>query len=305
METPLLDDDRGDFDSESTSISSSSRHDYGIGNEEQSRKHIRVALSRLPKIRQGQVERFWMSCFLQSSLSPRERLDVFGRLPHTYAALTQQFPPAVLKSFDWSGKSAVVAISADSLSQEFVDNAYPGTGFLRHFHNKTGSRPERAICKPTRDKIHKTLRVVSWNIERGHHIDEIVEELRTLQPDILILSEVDVYTGRCTTTRCNAKCAAADIERRQLDCGEKIARALGFYCLQAVEMKLVQGGIMCNAILSRYPIVESYALPHDHQLFTYTADTTRAGQNAGYWQRSGLRTAAAAVICAPCGRILV
>lgn len=36
------------------------------------------------------------------------------------------------------------------------------------------------------------LRVLSWNLEMGYKIEEIIEELNRLQPDILLFQEVDV-----------------------------------------------------------------------------------------------------------------
>eukprot|EP00940_MAST-03C_sp_MAST-3C-sp2_P003467 g3467.t1 len=94
----------------------------------------------------------------------------------------------------------------------------------------------------------KTIRVLSWNIERGIKIEKIIQELKSLDADILLLSEVDVYTGRCGTS-CNPDCAKRDEKRRKLNCGKKIAEALSMSSMLLVtEMKLLGGGIMANAI---------------------------------------------------------
>lgn len=162
-----------------------------------------------------------------------------------------------------------------------------GFGVLRSFTNET--TPQRTCARE-----EKTLRICSWNIERGVEIDLAAEALRELNADILLLSEVDVQTGRCSTVKCSRAHIETHPERKTLDCGQRIAEALGYHCLLVTEMMLVHGGVMCNAILSRFPMREPRALRHDSQFFTYTKETTSVA-GAGKWPRKGARTAAVAI----------
>ena len=42
----------------------------------------------------------------------------------------------------------------------------------------------------------RALRIVQWNIERGYELPGIIEQLRTLDADVLLLQEIDVGCDR-------------------------------------------------------------------------------------------------------------
>ena len=123
-----------------------------------------------------------------------------------------------------------------------------------------------------------------------------------MRPDVLLLQEVDLYTGRCGTN-CNPECASRDKSRRTLNCGEKIANSLGMSMLLVTEMKILGGGIMANAILSHFPMTEVRALRHRSEFFKYDAHTTARGKGGGAFPRRGCRAAAVANIETPLGII--
>uniref|UniRef100_A0A6U1TB01 Endonuclease/exonuclease/phosphatase domain-containing protein n=1 Tax=Vannella robusta TaxID=1487602 RepID=A0A6U1TB01_9EUKA len=95
----------------------------------------------------------------------------------------------------------------------------------------------------------QTLRVMSWNIERGYSVEALVEEIKAVNPEILLLQEVDKGNKRTS----------------EKDIADEIATALGMqYILYGIEFieiesarrsKLLQGGgSHGNAIISRFPI---------------------------------------------------
>ena len=96
------------------------------------------------------------------------------------------------------------------------------------------------------------LKVLSWNIWHGNHLPEVIDFLKNADADVIALQEVIVKDGTNTA--------------------ELIAEALGyaFAYYPAIQKDYQQG----NAIVSRYPIVESK--PHllsDENLYAETAET--------------------------------
>ena len=93
------------------------------------------------------------------------------------------------------------------------------------------------------------LRVVTWNIHHGAGLDERVDverlgaELKALQPDFVLLQEVDVG------------CKRSD----GIDIPKVLAQQLGMHAAFAQNIPF-QGGSYGNAILSRYPIESQYNL---------------------------------------------
>eukprot|EP00940_MAST-03C_sp_MAST-3C-sp2_P003233 g3233.t1 len=93
-------------------------------------------------------------------------------------------------------------------------------------------------------------------------------------------------------------------KKTESDCGKKIAEALSMSSMLLVtEMKLLGGGIMANAILSRFPMRRVNALKHKSQFFRYDAETTAKGKGGGAFPRIGCRSAAVADIETPLGTI--
>jgi len=99
------------------------------------------------------------------------------------------------------------------------------------------------------------LRVVEWNIERGYLLDQLIEELGSLQADLVLLQEVDHQNKRTNNK----------------DVGREIALGLKLpYFAYGVEFEEIEspkrsairqgGGTHGNAIISRYPILESHII---------------------------------------------
>ena len=103
-----------------------------------------------------------------------------------------------------------------------------------------GSLPRPAVtCDPSK------IRVLSWNIERGHDPQRIADTLAVLRPDIACLQEVDWGNART----------------RHEDVLEILARRLGMLGLYVIEFlelasphrpgRLSGGGATGNAVLTR------------------------------------------------------
>jgi endonuclease/exonuclease/phosphatase family metal-dependent hydrolase len=92
----------------------------------------------------------------------------------------------------------------------------------------------------------RPLKVATWNIQRGVEFEGIVAALRTLDADVLLLQEVDVFCGRS---------GYRDVPR-------ELARALGMNWIAAGEFQEVGEGrrgraaVSGQAILSKYTITD-------------------------------------------------
>lgn len=133
-------------------------------------------------------------------------------------------------------------------------------GFLRvtgHFTDPrlTGGEIRQISGKPSRvgqvTDVRPVLTVVTWNIERGVRFEQILSTLRTLDADILLLQELDMFCRRS--------------EGR--DVARDLAEALGMNWLYAGEFQEIgeshrgRPALIGQAVLSRYPIEDPAVIP--------------------------------------------
>lgn len=99
------------------------------------------------------------------------------------------------------------------------------------------------------------IKVVTWNIQRGAEFDRVLSTLQTLDADVLLLQEVDMFCRR-TGGR---------------DVAGELADALGMNWLCAGEFQEIgeslgrQPALTGQAILSRYPLEDAVVLPFTAQ----------------------------------------
>jgi hypothetical protein len=125
-----------------------------------------------------------------------------------------------------------------------------------------------------------TVRVVAWNIERGYQLKRVIEVLRVIKPDVLLLSEVGVLLHPCVccdddgrefgwcwlAMRCDGQVDIGTARSNRVDCGAEIASALGLLYAFAPEIELSGGGgahppgAEGMAILSRFPLTDLHSL---------------------------------------------
>lgn len=77
-------------------------------------------------------------------------------------------------------------------------------------------RPQTLIDKHEQDRLGASestpIKIVSWNLERGYRLEEIIAELREIDADILCLQELDIACMRSGT----------------LDTVQALSKALGY-----------------------------------------------------------------------------
>ncbi len=91
----------------------------------------------------------------------------------------------------------------------------------------------------------KSVRILSWNIERGHHPDQIAQYIERVQPDIVCLQEVDWGNHRTDLVD-----VLDDLARR--------TQMIGLYGVEFLEIctpyratNMKGGGVTGNAFLTR------------------------------------------------------
>jgi endonuclease/exonuclease/phosphatase family metal-dependent hydrolase len=98
--------------------------------------------------------------------------------------------------------------------------------------------------------------VVSWNIDRGSRFDAIASTLQRLEPDVVLLQEVDRFCRRSGDR----------------DVGRDLAERLRMHWVSAGEFQEVgesRGGVPAltgQTILSRYPITDAEAIVFTNQI---------------------------------------
>ena len=116
----------------------------------------------------------------------------------------------------------------------------------RDIHRVVGEPDRVANVRALDDQVN----VITWNIERGTAYNSVLEVLRSLNADVLLLQEVDRFCGR-TGYR---------------DVARDLAHALNMNWVSGGEFQEIgegRGGtpaITGQAILSRFPIVDAQVL---------------------------------------------
>lgn len=125
--------------------------------------------------------------------------------------------------------------------------------------NKNNASPPGEAAPPVEDTTQKDaaiLKVMSYNIHRGNppeagadviDLQQAANVIRSQQPDLVALNEVDKFTRRSGVS---------------LDEARELGRLTGMYYFFAKAMDY-DGGQYGDAVLSKYPIIDSirYALP--------------------------------------------
>ena len=106
-------------------------------------------------------------------------------------------------------------------------------------HHVVGEPSRVAIMEP-----HTSLRVVTWNIEQGVRFDDITQQLRRMNPDIVLLQEADIACQRSGNRNVPRDLAHA-LQMNWVAAGE--FQEIG-------ESSKGIPALTTQAILSRYPI---------------------------------------------------
>ncbi|PSC72469.1 Endonuclease exonuclease phosphatase domain-containing [Micractinium conductrix] len=153
-------------------------------------------------------------------------------------------------------------------------------------------------CGPTQvpARLDGAIKLLQWNIERGYQLAGIIEELRSIDADIISLQEVDVGCERSGGA----------------DTGVAIAQALGlnyaFLCEFEEEYSPLRdarsqgGGVHGNTILSKFDFLESAVVPHRSHPVDWNNPTHALARRE---PRRGERAVLRAVVDAPQGPLVV
>lgn len=119
-------------------------------------------------------------------------------------------------------------------------------------------RSDKTKAEAKARSAEKTIKLLQWNIERGYKLDAIIEELQTLDADVLAIQEIDIH------------CERSNWE----DTGVRIAEALGLQYAFICEFEELHsplrdpdaqgGGVHGNAILSKFDITDLKVVEHKH-----------------------------------------
>lgn len=115
------------------------------------------------------------------------------------------------------------------------------------------------------------ITVVTWNINKGYRFSHIVKMLRDLNPDVIILQEVDMYCQRSG----NQDIGAALAQSLNMRSYAFACEFLEHLSLDRSEMRGggagQGGGITGNAIISRYEIDDAWSIRHRWWPFNWNA----------------------------------
>jgi endonuclease/exonuclease/phosphatase family metal-dependent hydrolase len=116
-------------------------------------------------------------------------------------------------------------------------------------------------------------KIITWNIEYGKQLENVIEALKVEDADILLLQELDIFCGKRSNNH---------------DVPLEISKALGMqhyvFTQEYVEVGINSGknGTHGNAIMSKYPIEESWnktfdIKPFDWQKYGWIVNKPRMG----------------------------
>lgn len=118
------------------------------------------------------------------------------------------------------------------------------------------SHDEKALLRP--------LKVMTWNIERGYKLKDIICHIKAADPDIICIQEIDSGCDRSFN----------------VDTGIAIARALNLnyiFQLEFIELHSASAsadptfhGVHGNGIMSKFDFGESFSLDHPTQVCFYS-----------------------------------
>jgi endonuclease/exonuclease/phosphatase family metal-dependent hydrolase len=104
----------------------------------------------------------------------------------------------------------------------------------------------------------RELKVVQWNIERAYKLAEIIELLKRLEADVIVVQEIDVYCQR-SGYRNSAKELCEQLKMN------------GIFVVEFLEIRSSRrsksaqgGGWHGNGILSKFELTDIRVIPHGH-----------------------------------------
>jgi endonuclease/exonuclease/phosphatase family metal-dependent hydrolase len=143
-------------------------------------------------------------------------------------------------------------------------------------------------------RLNSFLRVVQWNIEKGKRFDAIVHQLQSSEvlrwADIIILNEADQGMNRSQ----NRHVARALAEKLEMNA---VFAPAHFELTKGTEEELILEGdnresLQGNAVLSRYPVLESRVVPLPVSFEPYEFQEKRFGWRNCLWVRLQLSQSA-------------
>ncbi|KAK3248710.1 hypothetical protein CYMTET_41833 [Cymbomonas tetramitiformis] len=131
----------------------------------------------------------------------------------------------------------------------------PGETLVRDYRDHPETAQERDDGSP--------VRMLQWNIERGYQYEKIVEELKSIDADIIALQEIDIGCARSGNR----------------DVGDDLARALGMNYVFVTEFEELfsdlrepdaqGGGVHGNGFLTRYDMSDIFVINHKYQIIDW------------------------------------
>ena len=165
-----------------------------------------------------------------------------------------------------------------SISPKSSPLTLPPEKFLEEIPTNVGLQP----LPPSKMNSKYKLKVVTWNIQRGFHLTKIVSWLKQIDPDVILLQEVD----------CNCK------RTSYIDIGGEIASVLNMYQVStfSLNVKKVPTCFYGDCILSKFPVLSAWAAPMSdpRQIKVSSKTSTKSYRK---------ECAAAAIISTPLGPI--
>ncbi len=151
--------------------------------------------------------------------------------------------------------------------------------------------PQLYFCPDTKPGMGAFLRIAQWNIEKGKHFDAVLERLRTDEilrwADVIVLNEADCGMIR-SQNRHVAKALAQELGMHMVFAPAHFELTKGTadeLNLEGENSESLQG----NAILSRYPVLETCVVPLPATFEAYECHEKRFGRRNCLWARIRLQ----------------